>query len=64
MIQGRCDDGVRALCDELGGTWRQDLESIIKRVKSKGGASKKRINVTKAFPSMAGGLSYDWKQEG
>uniref|UniRef100_A0A7S3PGM1 NAD-dependent protein deacetylase n=1 Tax=Aplanochytrium stocchinoi TaxID=215587 RepID=A0A7S3PGM1_9STRA len=64
MIQGACDDGVRALCDLIGNNWRNDLENLVKTLKSKTKSTKKSINVSKAFPDMKPAyMDYDWRKK-
>jgi len=60
MVQGSCDDAVRALCDILG--WRDELEELVEQYKSKNAAFRDKIDQDAAFPSMdPHGLDYNWK---
>uniref|UniRef100_A0A7S2WA06 Deacetylase sirtuin-type domain-containing protein n=1 Tax=Mucochytrium quahogii TaxID=96639 RepID=A0A7S2WA06_9STRA len=60
MIEGTCDDAVRAICDGL--EWRDELEKLVEEYQSKVGVEKEPIDVAKSFPNMApGGLAYNWR---
>jgi len=60
MIEGTCDDAVRAICDELD--WRQELEEHITAFESKVGPSLTPIDWAAAFPKMAPhGIKYNWR---
>ena len=79
MIEGDCDNAVRALCDCLG--WRDDLgkpfpavgvtlcaylliENMVEALESKNQNSEV-IDWSEAFPSMVpGGKSYNWRTSG
>ncbi|GBG27195.1 NAD-dependent protein deacetylase hst2 [Hondaea fermentalgiana] len=60
MIQGPCDEAVRAICDILG--WREDLEALVESFGSNGGPSLDPIDPLVAFPAMApDGLDKNWR---
>jgi|GEM_PF-1063817 len=62
MIEGPCDDAVRAICDELG--WRADLESLIQTNQCLVGSTDAAIDTLVAFPAMGpDGFKYNWRTD-
>eukprot|EP00051_Salpingoeca_urceolata_P011236 m.138948 g.138948 ORF g.138948 m.138948 type:complete len:549 (-) comp17043_c1_seq3:1249-2895(-) len=56
LLQGPCDDAVRALCDALG--WRDELEQLVTTLKSKGGSVAGPVNVDAVFGPGAWGKNH------
>jgi len=61
MIQGSCDDAVRAICDRL--QWRHDLETLVETLECKNKKDVETIDWITAFPKMKSwGIDFNWRK--